>query len=54
MPAAVEHLDQLIDLDLTLARRAAMKSIGNAMPEVIAKRLLLDLVESCARCPDLV
>ena len=45
--------DQLVDLGLPLALVAAVESIGHAMLQVIAQRLLLDLVEGCAHGADL-
>src|SRR5512143_388821 len=43
--AAVEHFQELVDLGLAVAFGAGMEGVRHAMLQVVAQRLLLDLVE---------
>lgn len=52
-PASVEYLDQFVDLRLAVAGRSGVEGMCHAMPQVIAKRLLLHLVEGRPHCPHL-
>ena len=42
--SAVEHFQELVDLDLPVAFRAGKESVRDAMLQVIGQRLLLDAV----------
>ncbi len=53
MPAIVQNLDQLVDLGLALACRTSMEGMCHTVPQVIAQRLLLHLVERRPHRPDL-
>jgi hypothetical protein len=47
--AIVQHFDELVDLGLPVALAAGMESVRHAVLQVVARRLLLDLVEGGAR-----
>src|SRR5216683_2600530 len=51
--ATVQHFQKLVDLGLPVAFAASMKGMRHAMLQVVAQRLLLDLVERRAHGADL-
>src|SRR5216683_3433262 len=50
---AVEDFQEFVDLGLAVASGAGVEGMRHAMPQVVAERLLLDLVEGGARSADL-